>query len=208
VTGIARALDIAKGTACNHLNTLERNGCAVRNDDGEHGAGFRFLDPARHAGERGPIDGIVRDELDRLAERSGEMAVFAVEEHGEGVRPYRARGERAVRTELYAGYRAPLHAAAVRKAILARLLPGAVDAIVEERGLSAVTDATITDRERLREEPETPRRSEAGAGGGAAGVHLGRTPAGPGTGRRPCRSMLSGAYSRDLAATLQGYVCK
>ena len=207
MTGIARALDIAKGTACNHLNTLERNGCALRDDAGEHGTGFRVLDPARHAGERGPIDGIVRDELDRLAERSGEMAVFAAEGHGEGVRPYRARGERAVRTELYTGYRPPPHAAAVRRAILARLSPGAVDAIVEERGLPAVTDATIRPRtapRRAGNSASVRGGSRRGRGRCSPGANAGRARNGP----PPVPFGAVGGYSRDTAATLQGYVCK
>jgi len=159
VTEIARALGIAKGTAYNHLNTLERNGYVVRNEGGTYSVGFRFLELAHHARERVPIHGIVRSEIDRLAERSGEMAVFTVEEHGESVCLYRARGERAVRTELYAGYRSPLHSTAVGKAILSRLPPGEVEAIIERRGLPAITDATITDRDRLLDELETVRET-------------------------------------------------
>ncbi|WP_312907856.1 IclR family transcriptional regulator [Natronosalvus caseinilyticus] len=157
VTEIARELDVTKGTVHNHLATLEANDYVIKDAEETYHLGLCFLDVAHRAKSRVSTLDVARTEVDKLAERSGETALFTVEEHGVGVCLHVAYGERAVQTPLHVGYRSELHHTAVGKAILAHLPEGRVEAIVEERGLSEQTDRTITDTDDLFETLEAVR---------------------------------------------------
>ncbi|MFP9190124.1 IclR family transcriptional regulator [Natronosalvus vescus] len=152
VTEIAREIGVTKGTVHNHLATLEANDYVIKETDETYHLGLRFIDVAHHAKSRISILDLARTEVDKLAEKSGEMALFTVEEHGVGVCLHVAHGEQAVQTPLHVGHRSELHHTAVGKAILAHLPPERVDAIVEKRGLTQLTDKTITDTEQLHEQ--------------------------------------------------------
>lgn len=151
VTELASALSIPKSTVHNHLQTLERNEYVV-NDDGTYRVAARFLELGAHARDRRPIYEVARPEVDRIAEETGELAGLVVEEHGRGVFLHRAKGDRAVHVDTYAGKRIFLHGAALGKAILANLPEDRVDTIIDRHGLPALTENTITDRDELADE--------------------------------------------------------
>jgi DNA-binding IclR family transcriptional regulator len=150
VTELADALAYPKSTVHNHLQTLERNEYVV-NDDGTYRVGCRFLELGTHARDRRAIYEVARPEAERIAEETGEISGVVVEEHGRGVFVHRAKGDRAVHVDTYAGKRIYLHGAALGKAILAHLPEDRVDEIVDKHGLPALTENTITDREELGE---------------------------------------------------------
>jgi len=140
-----------KSTVHNHLQTLEANEYVV-NDDGAYRVGCRFLELGAHARDRRAIYEVARPEVDRIAEETGELSGVVVEEHGRGVFLHRAKGERAVHVDTYAGKRIYLHGAALGKAVLAHLPEARVDGVVNRHGLPALTENTITDRDELRDE--------------------------------------------------------
>lgn len=152
VTDIAAEIGLSKATVHNHLATLEHEEYVVKDKDDNYQLGFRFLDFAHHARRRIGIYDLVRQEVDKLAEESGEMALYTVEEHGRGVCIYRKLGSSSVQTPLYIGYRSALHHTAVGKAILAHLPRERVEEIIATHGLSTQTEDTITDPEQLFEE--------------------------------------------------------
>lgn len=156
VTEIADEVGVSKGTAHCHLATLMQNGYAVK-DGNEYKLGLRFLDLAHHAQDRVDIYDVTTTEVDTLAEESGEMALFTVEEDGKGVCMYIAEGDNAVQTEIYVGYRNDLYHTAVGKAILAFMPPKRRDQLIEEIEFEQFTPNTITDERRLREELEQIR---------------------------------------------------
>ena len=156
VTELADHVGVSKGTVHNHLSTLEHEDFIVKEGD-EYNLGFRFLDIANSAKRRVKIADLVEQEVDKLAEKSGEMALYTAEEHGLGVCLYRALGTNAVQTPLYIGHRETLHHTAVGKSILANLPDDQVQEIIDERGLEKKTENTITDREELFNEIETVR---------------------------------------------------
>lgn len=161
-TGGARVIDIAdevgmsKGTVHCHLATLEEAGYVVK-DGAEYTLGFRVIDLAHHAKNRVSIYDFVTTEVDTLAEESGELALFTVEEGGEGVCLYMAEGESAVKTEAYVGYRNELYHTAVGKAMLAFMPADERDRIIEATDFEALTPNTITDDATLRDELEEIR---------------------------------------------------
>jgi len=157
VTELANAVGVTKGTAHNHLSTLEYNDYVTKDDEGRYLLGFRFLELAHHAKRRVGIYDLVTEQVDLLAEETEEMTLYTVEEHGLGVCLYRALGENAVQTLLHVGYRSPLHRTAVGKAILAYQPDERLEAIIETRGLERATENTITDPATLRAELETVR---------------------------------------------------
>lgn len=148
---LERNLDLTKGTIHSHLATLEEGGYVVK-EGNEYRLGLQFLDLAHRARERYQRLDVVQDEVDRLAEESGEVALFTVEENAEGICLYKAEGENAVQTDLYVGYRNGLYHTAVGKAILAFVPESRREQLIEQQTMEPITENTITDRDRLREE--------------------------------------------------------
>lgn len=148
VTELASVLSHPKSTIHNHLKTLEQNEYLV-NDDGTYRVGYRFLELGAYARNQENIYEIARPEVDRIAEKSGELAGLVVEEYGKGVFLHRAKGPRAVHVDTYAGKRIYLHGAALGKAILARSPHETVESIIDRRGLPALTENTITEPDEL-----------------------------------------------------------
>ncbi|WP_121744870.1 IclR family transcriptional regulator [Natronorubrum halophilum] len=157
VTEIANEIGVTKGTVYNHLATLRSNDYVVKDEDDTYSLGLRFIDVAHYAKSRVPVLELARAEVDKLAEQSGEMTLFTVEEHGIGVCLYVAYGDQAVNTPLYVGHRSELHHTAVGKAILAHLPKERAEEIIEARGLSPVTRHTITEKSNLFDQLEEVR---------------------------------------------------
>jgi IclR family acetate operon transcriptional repressor len=151
VTAIATDLGIAKSTVHNHLQTLEEEGY-ITNEGDSYYVGLRFLELGEYKRNEMDIHKTARPEVTALAEKTGEMANAAVEEHGEGVYITRAEGTEAVAVDTYAGKRVNLHCTAFGKTLLAELSEERVDEIVDDHGLPARTENTITHRERLKSE--------------------------------------------------------
>jgi len=156
VTELAEALETSKSTVHNHLSTLREEGFVVLEDD-EYHVGLRFLDFGGYARNRLTLYRVAEPEVKRLAEQTGEMASLLTEQHGRGVYLLRSKGSQAVGLDTYAGYRCPLHATALGKAMLAHLPEEYVAEIIDEHGLEAWTPATVTDRGELADRLETVR---------------------------------------------------
>lgn len=154
VTELANHLDLPKSTIHNHLQTLIECEFIVV-EDNEYRLGLRFLDFGMFVNERIDILDAARDEIDRLAEETGELVNLMIEEHGYGVYVYQAYGDRAVNTNLHVGKRVHLHQTAQGKAILTHYDDDRIDEIIEQHGLSAYTENTTTDRATLEEELAT-----------------------------------------------------
>lgn len=151
VEEVSRALDTPQSTVHKHLATLEGLGY-VTNDGGVYRVGLRYLNLGGFA--RSNREGYEQaiGIVDTIAAKTGERTQFVVEEHGRGVYLHTTAPEQAVQTERHMGKLRYLHSSAAGKAILASLPPAYVDEIVDEHGLPAETENTITDREALYDE--------------------------------------------------------
>lgn len=156
VTELSNHLALSKGTVHSHLSTLRQNEYVIKDGD-TYRISLRFMDLAEYAKGRLAITDVVKEELEALAEETGEIAQFAVEEHGRAVYIEKARGENAVQTASRVGMREHLHCLALGKAILAHLPNRRVEEIIDHRGLPAQTTATITDEAELFDELEAIR---------------------------------------------------
>jgi len=152
VTELAEELDMAPSTAHKYLATLAQERFVVKEGD-EYHVGLEFLDLGTYAKNRKKGYRLSVPKVREIAEETGERAQFVVEEYGRGIYLHTEASEaRAVLIDRRAGIRRYLHSSAAGKAILANLPEHRVDEIIDEHGLPAETEHTITDREELREE--------------------------------------------------------
>lgn len=156
ISELADRLDLAKATVHSHLATLLDNELVVKRGD-QYEISLRFVDFGEYAKNDIDIYDITCTEVERLAEETGEVAQFMVEEHGKGVYLHKASGENAIQTASYTGNRKDLHCTALGKAILSQLSDDRIDDILETHGLPQRTTRTITDRDELFEELEQIR---------------------------------------------------
>mgnify|MGYP000170994306 FL=1 len=151
VSELASELDKPTSTIHDHLRTLEAEEYLVKSD-GDYYVGTRFLGIGEQARSRQKVYTIARQEVDELADETGEHTNLMIEEHGRGVFLYKSRGPDAVQLDTHAGMRVPLQTTAMGKSILAFRSREEVDAIIDRHGLPQITEKTITDREELYEE--------------------------------------------------------
>ncbi|MFB6150646.1 MAG: IclR family transcriptional regulator [Haloarculaceae archaeon] len=151
VSEVADRVDVGKSAVHNHLTTLAKEGYLVKEGD-EYDVGLGFLGLGEYARRKTDIYREANDEVDTLAAETGELANLLIEENGLGIYLYQSEGDNAVEVDTYEGKRVHLHATALGKAILAYRPREAVEAILDERGMPARTDQTITDEAAFFEE--------------------------------------------------------
>lgn len=151
VTDLSRHLDLPKSSVHNYLSTLEQEEYVVK-EDNTYSLGLRFLDFGTKARSNLPLYEFGKPEVRSLAEETGELVNLLVEEHGKGVYIHRETGEDAVMVDTNTGQRIHLHNTGLGKAILAHYPRERVEAILDQHGMPATTDNTVTERETLFEE--------------------------------------------------------
>lgn len=153
---LSEDLNLAKSTIHRHLGTLERNGFVMRQGD-EYTTGMQFLDYGIEVRNSHPGFDLAREKTGQLAERTGELCVFLIEQHGQGYILCREEGPNAVRTGTRVGKPVYLHATAGGKAVLSQYSDEEVESIIDRWGLPPHTENTITERQVLFEELERVR---------------------------------------------------
>lgn len=156
LTELTKEFDLSKSSVHNYLSTLEQEGYIVKDGD-SYQIALRLLEFGGYARHSQEIFQIGKDKVTELAEETGELANLQIEEDGMGIYVYRERGAQSVNTDSYIGQRVYLHNTALGKTILANLPEERVNAIIEQHGLPAATENTITDREKLFQELDKVR---------------------------------------------------
>lgn len=150
VTDLARRVGISKSAIHNHLATLEQHGYVVK-EENEYRLSLKFLEIGGYIRSRMELFNVSESEVKGLANNTGELANLLTEERGLGVYIYRSKGEQAVQLDTYPGMPKYLHAMALGKAILAYMPEEKVRSIINEHGLPAITEDTVTDANQLFE---------------------------------------------------------
>ena len=156
VTEIASELDLAKSTVHQQLGTLYSRGYVVK-ENGEYHVGLKFLTIGEYARQRREWSQLAKQMVAQLADETDERAQFLVEENGRAIYLYTTAGERAVKADRQSGKVRYLHSSAGGKAILAHMDRERVEEVIDQWGLPAETDQTITDRDELFAELEATR---------------------------------------------------
>lgn len=156
VSELAAELGHSKSTIHSHLRTLEQRQFLVR-DEEKYRLSLRTLDMARHVRDQIGNYDVIRDEVAGLADETGEIAQFGIEEHNKVSYLYKASGDRAVETASKVGTQQPMYSTSLGKAILAYLPPEQIEEVVAQTTFVSKTPKTIADAESLYEEIETIR---------------------------------------------------
>ena len=151
VTELAEHLDLPKSVVYNYLSTLRQERFVVKEGD-TYRLSLQFLLVGEYVRNRNDLYRIGHEELEKLAVETGEYAHLSTEQHGLNVNLYKVSGEKGVGMDYQTSklQRADyLHFSATGKAILAHLPEERVEWIVDEYGLPARTENTITDPDDL-----------------------------------------------------------
>lgn len=208
---IARHLDLSKSTAHVYLRSLAETGYVV-NHGGTYELSYHFLTMGSRLKFRNRLFQVSKAEMRELAAETGELIVVFVEQAGRAILLHQEGGSQALQLGTYPGQRLPMHSHASGKVLLAYMGEGTRERVLEERGLPAVTEETITDRSALRAELAEIR--EAGyafdadqqvRGMGVVAVPIFVKGSAVGTLSAACPSgrLTDGEYRAELCARLQ-----
>jgi len=155
LTDLADRLEIPKSTAYVHLSTLVDQGLVIK-DEGNYRLSLRFLEIGASARAQ-TLFGEAKDEVEGVADDTGQLVNLMIEEDGLGVYIYSVRGPDAVDLDTTPGRHFPLNTTALGKAILAYMDDDRVEEIIDQHGLPARTDRTVTDHGELLDQLESIR---------------------------------------------------
>lgn len=153
-TELAEALALPKSTVHNHLRTLATLGYLVK-EEGSYRLSARYLHIGQESRNTRAVFQHGRDTVESLAEKSGRYCQLVIEENGDAavIQFTQLVPDEGTRTTQQAyPMRAGLHTNAPGKAILAHLPPDRITEIVDQQGLTARTELTVTDEDDLRSE--------------------------------------------------------
>lgn len=157
VVEIAELLDRPQSVVHDYLSTLAQLGYVIRTD-GKYELSLRYLELGSHVRERIPLYEIARPELRPLAEKSNrESVTLCVEESGRCVVLDAVQSSESIKYDWKPGTYFGMHCSGAGKAMLANYPEERVETIIDQHGLPARTENTVTDREVLDTELEEVR---------------------------------------------------
>jgi DNA-binding IclR family transcriptional regulator len=158
LTDICEHFDFARSTAHSYLSTLESMEYVTKEGD-EYRISLKFLSHGIAAKNSVPVSKVAKPTLERVAAETDIVAWLVVEEHGHAVYLDNEMADDAVRTFGRKSKRTHLHTIAGGKAILSYMDEPDRRAIIDNYGLPAMTEHTMTDREELLDELQSVRES-------------------------------------------------
>lgn len=159
VSELSKQVDLSVGTIHTHLATLSDEGYVVK-ENNTYRLGTQFIVLGEYVRNHSTLYRAGKEEVDRLANETGECIHLILEQDGWEISLYEEFGSKAAGKELYIknreARRQNLHATASGKAILSQMDDGRVREIIDN-GLPQLTENTIVDAQTLLEELETIR---------------------------------------------------
>lgn len=153
ISEVARVLGWHRTTAYRFMQTLVEEGYVQYLPEGErYRLTFKLVGLANRMVNRLDIRQVARPHLVNLVQKWQINAHLAVLEDGEVVFIDRLDCNKPLRTHFHIGRRAPAHATAVGKVLLADLEGEALREIIRKRGLRRFTPLTVCDEEALLRE--------------------------------------------------------
>ena len=156
VIDVARGVDLPRSTTHRIILALTQEGLARRGADGRFTLGLEFESLAEAA--RSSLRRKLSPHLLRLTERTGETAELGVLSGGDVLFIDSHASRQTLRVVSEVGTRAPVHATASGKALLAALPRDRVERMLP-RLLVGLTKRTITSRDALLEELDRVRQT-------------------------------------------------
>ncbi|QRV17382.1 IclR family transcriptional regulator (plasmid) [Haloterrigena salifodinae] len=156
VTEIANELDRSKSTIHHYVTTLTKHDYLDK-VDGEYQLSLRFLTLGGQVREREQLYHLGKDNVEELAQETGEQVRLIVERNGSGITLYQATGDRVTKPITHVGSIEELYCTAAGKVFLAELSDEELDSYLDEISFTSYTEKTITDGDALRAELEEIR---------------------------------------------------
>lgn len=154
VSELAAALDLSTSTAHIYLKTLSDLGY-VKKAASKYSLSHRFLRLGTKTRKETDIYQAALSEVDKLADETNEVSALGIPERGKRVLLYKAESSEAVYDNPPAGEYTHMHWTALGKAILGHLPRDQVEGIIDQHGLPARTQQTITEESELFDELAT-----------------------------------------------------
>jgi DNA-binding IclR family transcriptional regulator len=167
VSELARTLELPKTSVHRSLRTLQLAGWvrALGSETTRWGLTTKALTVGLAGSRETSLRELAIAEMTELRDATGETVHLAVPEEHELVIIARLDGTHSLRTFLPLGARAPLHATASGRAMLAEMSDDDIDAVLD-RGLRRYTKRTLVDRDRVWREVRLARRRGYGTNAG------------------------------------------
>ena len=155
---LSRHVDLPKATVYRILATLEGRGYLDRASDGSYRMAKKLFDLQRVAPLEQILNRVAQPVMERLAASSKETVNLGILDAGEVVVINTVESQQAVRMSSKIGNRRLLHSSGLGKVLLAGLSDKEVSRLVRVRGLTRLTDRTITNKADLLAEIQKVRR--------------------------------------------------
>jgi DNA-binding IclR family transcriptional regulator len=159
LAALSSVLDQPKSTISNMLRTLEEGGMLQREEGtGAYRLGLACMELGYRARSTVPILQYAMPFLEDLQVETDKIVYLTIPRNGrvfylEAIFP----GRRSIHYSV-AGKTLPMHCTGCGKAMLAYMQAEEIAMILDKHGLSRLTDATITDRDRLLDEMRVTRQ--------------------------------------------------
>ena len=153
----ARALGQPPSSVHLLLTSLAGLGLLHRTAAGRYRLGFRLLSLSHILLLNTPWREVAREEMEALERQIGETLVLDALDGGALIRVESVAGHRPGSVAPNSGERAPVHATASGKLMIAYRDPGYVNHLTQDRPLQRLTSSTITDPDELRTELQRVR---------------------------------------------------
>ncbi len=159
VTEIGRRLGLSKSTVFRFLASMEKLGVVQKGPDtGKYHLGLTLFELGNRVLIKKNLIDRFHPILEDLAHQVREIVNLAGLFQGELIYLDKIEANRSLQIRTYVGFHVYPHCTALGKAILAHMNEGEVRRILQEKGLPARTEKTITDPEQLFQELEKIRR--------------------------------------------------
>ncbi|MGN7251453.1 MULTISPECIES: IclR family transcriptional regulator [unclassified Arthrobacter] len=152
VTEVAEEMGVHKSTISRLLRALEAQGMAQSSGRGRYQLGLGILHLANSIPVRLDLAKEARPVLEALAAKFGETVNLAVLNSNHVVNIDEAFGPSRLGTKNWMGLLTPIHATSSGKVFLASLSAAERDRMLNESGMPALTNQTITSRQELEAE--------------------------------------------------------
>lgn len=147
---LAEKLNQPKSSLYRIILTLENRGFIARSEqDGKYCLGFKQLVLTRHLMEKNKLRIAAVPEMHKLVEKYGDTANLGVLSGGGALYVEIIEGTHALRMTDQVGSRAPLHATAIGKTLLAYLKAPQLEAHLRDIEFTAYTPNTVSTKEQL-----------------------------------------------------------
>ena len=147
---IANKTGVAKSTAHRYLKTLESRGYLIY-ENNEYKISHRFTIFTHHIRTRNSYYPLIQEKISDVAEKTGELVQFGIEEYGSIIYIFSSRGSQGIQINAEVGKPDPLHSTACGKAIMSTWSTEEIDTYIKINGLQQITSQTITDSETLHQ---------------------------------------------------------